>query len=140
MRPRPEAGAPEGLIWGLQRRLLVMLFLPLGLVGVVSVFFHYQSAGTVALQQDQQLLRLVPLLADSVVVSQNRSETLAVDAEPGLALLLAPPVEEFLKEREGFAAYGLMDASGRLLLGDTWLPTVLPSTDDAEFLSVVEGG
>lgn len=140
MRPRPEAGAPEGLIWGLQRRLLVMLFLPLGLVGLVSVFFHYQNAGTAALQQDQKLLRLVPLLADSVVVSRNDAEPRALGAELGLALLLAPPVQEFLKEREGFAAYGLLDASGRLLLGDAWLPTVLPSTGDAEFLSVVEGG
>jgi two-component system, OmpR family, sensor histidine kinase TctE len=36
--------------------------------------------------------------------------------------------------------YGVMDINGRLLLGDRWLPTVLPSTQDAEFLSVVEGG
>lgn len=140
MHPRPEGRGADGLIWGLQRRLLVMLFLPLGLVGLVSVFFHFQGAGTVALQQDQQLLRLVPLLADSVVATHGLEEPRALDAEPGLALLLAPPVEEFLKEREGFAAYGLMDASGRLLLGDAWLPTVLPSTAGAEFLSVVEGG
>lgn len=117
-----------------------MLFLPLGLVGLASVFFHYQSAGTVALQQDQQLLHLVPLLADSVVVSQRGSGVHPMDDSPGLALLLAPPLEEFLKEREGFAAYGLMNASGRLLMGDAWLPTVLPTTGDAEFLSVVEGG
>lgn len=150
MRQRPDAAAAEGMIWGLQRRLLVLLMLPLGLVGLVSVFFHYQSAGTAALQQDQQLLRLVPLLADSVVVTRDDGRLLTprqADAAgqvlgqaPGLALLLAPPVEEFLKEREGVAAYGILDASGRLLLGDAWLPTVLPSTDGAEFLSVVEGG
>lgn len=150
MLQRPETAAAEGVIWGLQRRLLVLLMLPLGLVGLVSVFFHDQSAGTAALQQDQQLLRLVPLLADSVVVTRDDGRLLTpreADAAgpglgnaPGLALLLAPPVEEFLKEREGFAAYGILDASGRLLLGDAWLPTVLPSTDGAEFLSVVEGG
>lgn len=152
MRQRPEVGATEGMIWGLQRRLLVLLMLPLGLVGLVSVFIHYQSAGTAALQQDQQLLRLVPLLADSVVVTRDDGRLLTpeqtatlpegsgLNNTPGLALLLAPPVEEFLKEREGFAAYGILDASGRLLLGDAWLPTVLPSTDGAEFLSVVEGG
>ncbi len=130
------------MIWGLQRRLLVLLMLPLGLIGLVSVFFHYQSAGTAALQQDQQLLHLVPLLADSVVVTQDAGGLLAssVGDAPGLALLLAPPVEEFLKEREGVAAYGILDASGRLLLGEAWLPTVLPFTDGAEFLSVVEGG
>ncbi len=130
------------MIWGLQRRLLVLLMLPLGLIGLVSVFFHYQSAGTAALQQDQELLRLVPLLADSVVVTQDAGGQLvsSLGDAPGLALLLAPPVEEFLKEREGVAAYGILDASGRLMLGDAWLPTVLPSTDGAEFLSVVEGG
>lgn len=142
MRASPEARAPAGLIWGLQRRLLVLLFLPLGLVGLVSVFFHYQGAGTAALQQDQQLLRLVPMLADSVVVTQPRDapRPIDIDADPGLALLLAPPVEEFLKDREGYAVYGVMDANGRLLLGERWLPTVLPTTSDAEFLSVVQGG
>lgn len=130
------------MIWGLQRRLLVLLMLPLGLIGLVSVFFHYQSAGTAALQQDQELLRLVPLLADSVVVTQGAGGLLpsSLGDAPRLALLLAPPVEEFLKEREGVAAYGILDASGRLMLGDAWLPTVLPTTDGAEFLSVVEGG
>lgn len=130
------------MIWGLQRRLLVLLMLPLGLIGLVSVFFHYQSAGTAALQQDQELLRLVPLLADSVVATEGAGGLLpsSLGDAPGLALLLAPPVEEFLKEREGVAAYGILDASGRLMLGDAWLPTVLPTTDGAEFLSVVEGG
>ena len=143
MRPRPEGGrVADGLIWGLQRRLLVLLFLPLGLVGLVSVYFHYQSAGTAALQQDQQLLRLVPMLADSVVVTRPREapRPIDIDADPGLALLLAPAVDEFLKEREGYAGYGVMDANGRLLVGDRWLPTVLPTTEDAEFLSVVESG
>jgi two-component system, OmpR family, sensor histidine kinase TctE len=142
MRPRLEGQGADRLIWGLQRRLLVLLFLPLGLVGLVSVFFHYQSAGTAALQQDQQLLRLVPMLADSVVVTQARDapRSIDIDADPGLALLLAPAVDEFLKEREGNAGYGVMDANGRLLIGDRWLPTVLPTTEDAEFLSVVESG
>jgi len=59
---------------------------------------------------------------------------------PALALLLAPPVDEFLRERQGFAAFGVFDAQGIQLLGERWLPTVLPATDGAEFLSVVEGG
>ncbi|MDV7400512.1 hypothetical protein RZS08_54355, partial [Arthrospira platensis SPKY1] len=107
-------------IWGLQRRLLVLLMLPLGLVALVSVWLHYQSAGTAALQQDQQLLRLVPLLADSVVVRSRGpdGQPVATDGDglgpsPGLAMLLAPPVGEFLREREGFAAYGIFDAQGR---------------------------
>lgn len=134
---------PDGVIWGLQRRLLWLLLLPLGLVGLVSFWLHFQSAGTIALQQDQQLLRLVPLLADSVVVSQVSdapADGLAAPGALGLALLLAPPVDEFLKDREGVAAYAIREASGRHVLGDEWLPTVLPSTDEAEYLSVVEGG
>ncbi len=143
MLPRPESSpSAEGVIWGLQRRLMLLLLLPLGLVGLVSVWLHYQSAGTAALQQDQQLLRLLPLMADSVVVTRTRDapRPIDIDADPGLVLLLAPPVDEFLKDREGFAAYAIREASGRHVLGDAWLPTVLPSTDGAEFLSVVEGG
>lgn len=140
--PETEPAQP-GMIWGLQRRLLVLLMLPLGLVALVSVWLHYQSAGTAALQQDQQLLRLVPLLADSVV--RRSGPTLGGDplypgGDPGLALLLAPSVNEFLKEREGRAAYGIFDAQGRFLMGDAWLPTVLPVTQEPELLSVVDGG
>ncbi|AOF85088.1 his Kinase A domain protein [Hydrogenophaga sp. RAC07] len=139
------------MIWGLQRRLLVLLLITIALIGAVSVVFHFQSAGTAALQQDQRLLRLVPLLADSVVVMDIAARGPAsldepllsasdvLDA-PALALLLAPPVDEFLRERQGFAAFGVFDAQGILLLGERWLPTVLPATDGAEFLSVVEGG
>lgn len=144
MPSRPEHGPiAGGVIWGLQRRLMLLLLLPLGLVGLVSVWLHYQSAGTAALQQDQQLLRLVPLLADSVVVTRTTKDVprpIDIDADPGLALLLAPAVDEFLKDREGFAAYAIREASGRHVLGDAWLPTVLPSTEGAEYLSVVEGG
>lgn len=139
------------MIWGLQRRLLVLLLITIALIGAVSMVFHFQSAGTAALQQDQRLLRLVPLLADSVVVMDiagrgpaSLDEPLLSASDvleaPALALLLAPPVDEFLRERQGFAAFGVFDAQGIQLLGERWLPTVLPATDDAEFLSVVEGG
>jgi len=151
MWPRPEGAAAPGMIWGLQRRLLVLLLITIALIGAVSVVFHFQSAGTAALQQDQRLLRLVPLLADSVVVMDIAASGPALLEEPllsandvleapALALLLAPPVEEFLQERKGFAAFGVFDAQGSQLLGERWLPTVLPATDGAEFLSVVEGG
>lgn len=152
MHPKAERSAPEGMIWGLQRRLLALLTLPLCLVALVSVWLHYQSAGTAALQQDQQLQRLVPLLVDSVVVTMPRrpandagqdsflSQGVLSQEQPGLALLLAPPVDEFLKQREGLAFYGILNAQGTPLLGAAWLPTVLPATRDAEFLSVVEGG
>lgn len=148
---RPDSAPVPGMIWGLQRRLLVLLLITIALIGAVSVVFHFQSAGTAALQQDQRLLRLVPLLADSVVVMDiaargptpleepllNANDLLQA---PALALLLAPPVDEFLRERAGFAAFGVFDAQGSQLLGERWLPTVLPATEGAEFLSVVESG
>jgi len=146
-----EGERPDTVIGGLQRRLLLLLLLPLGLVGLVAAWVQYQSAGTAALQQDQQLLRLVPMLADSVVVTVSDvvppmdgfaglMDPRSDGGQGGLALLLAPPVEEFLKERDGYAAFAITDAHGRPLLGDAWLPTVLPLTQDAEFMSVVEGG
>lgn len=147
MSRKPEGAVSGGVIWDLQRRLLVLLMLPLCLIALVSVFFLYQNAGTASLQQDQQLLRLVPLLADSVVVARPGDRPAGsngfedeLQGGSGLALLMAPPVEEFLKAREGFAAYGVLDANGRSMLGDSWLPTVLPSTKGAEYLSVVQGG
>ncbi len=139
MTTETDKRGTAGMIWGLQRRLLIMLLLPLSLVGLVSVYFHYQNAGTAALQQDKQLQQLVPLLADSVVVAQPRDDPSDIEP-PGIALLLAPPVEEFLKARQGYAAYGIFDTQGRLLSGQDWLPRVRPATADAEFRSVVEEG
>lgn len=126
---------------GLQRRLLILLLLPFGLVGLVGAWFQYQAAGTAAAQQDQRLLRLAPMLGDSVVSAVNEpADTEAGLLPPKPLLLLAPPVEEFLNEREDTSGYGILTTQGQLLLGDTWLPTVLPSTPEPEFLSVTEGG
>ncbi len=133
--PAPERSG------GLERRLLLLLLLPFGLVGLVGAWFQYQAAGTAAAQQDQRLLRLAPMLGDSVVSAQQEP----ADAPAGLLppkplLLLAPPVEEFLNERAGTVGYGILSTQGQLLLGDAWLPTVLPATAEPEFLSVTEGG
>lgn len=125
----------------LQRRLLLLLLLPFGLVGLVGAWFQYQAAGTVAAQQDQRLLRLAPMLGDSVVSSTT--DGLGSDAgllPPRPVLLLAPPVEEFLTLGEGKVGHSILSTQGQLLLGDAWLPTVLPATDEPEFLSVTDGG
>lgn len=140
MQPDPlSAGLSD--TGGLQRRLLLLLLLPFGLVGLVGAWFQYQAAGTAAAQQDQRLLRLAPMLGDSVVSAVNEpADTQAGLLPPKPLLLLAPPVEEFLNEREGTSGYSILSTQGQLLLGDTWLPTVLPSTPEPEFLSVTEGG
>ena len=145
----PHIESSRGMIWGLQRRLLVMLLFTLSAIGTVSVLVHYQTANTAALQQDQRLLRLVPMLADSIVVTSNKSAGFMEQAPPGvndtvdvpgMAMLLAPPVEEFLSDGPGLTAFGVFDARGGHILGERWLPTVLPATREPEFFSMTEGG
>jgi len=118
---------------GLQRRLLLLLLLPLSLFALVSVYFDYEAAGNAALQQDQQLRRLIPLLTDSVV---------AAGRAPGEApvLLLAPPVEEFIRRHNGFSGFRVSDAAGRFLTGDRWISPVLPATREPEFHDMEEKG
>ena len=113
---------------GLQRRLLVMLLTPLILLALLNAWLDYRSADNVALQQDQRLLALVPLLADSVVAGEVRPGE-------GPLLLLAPPVEEFLKDRPGFAAFAILDPEGKPLRGEPWLAGLPPTTYEPDFHS-----
>lgn len=78
------------------------------------------------------MLKLVPLLADSVVSGKSR-EDLPV-------MLAAPAVEEFLKDRMGLSAFALADTAGQVLVGDAWLSMVPPTTHEPEFSSEEEGG
>jgi two-component system sensor histidine kinase TctE len=133
---RPAAGARSrpgdvlGVTSGLRRRLLVMLITPLILLAVVNAWFDYRSAGNVANQQDQRLLALVPLVADSVIGEANEKPL----------LMLAPPVEEFLKERAGSAGYSIVDVDGKVLLGDAWLAGLPPTSAEPEFHSEEHDG
>ena len=124
---------PAALKSGLQRRLLLLLLFPLGVFALVSIYFDYQTAGSVALQKDQQLLRLMPLLADSVV---------APGQEEGAApvLLLAPEVEIFIKNRAGSAGFRISDSAGGFLVGEAWIAGVVPATYEPEFHSMEAGG
>jgi two-component system sensor histidine kinase TctE len=119
-RPRGRASEVLGVTSGLRRRLLVMLITPLVLLAVLNAWLEYRSADNVANQQDQRLLALVPLVADSVI-GQSGDRPL---------LMMAPPVEEFLKERPGSTAYAILDADGKLLQGEAWLAG-LPPPDSA---------
>jgi DNA-binding winged helix-turn-helix (wHTH) protein len=65
--PPCAAARAAGVTSGLRRRLLVMLIAPLILLAILNAWFDYRSAGNVAGQQDQRLLALVPLVADSVI-------------------------------------------------------------------------
>ncbi len=113
---------------GLQRRLLVMLILPLVLLALVNAWFDYRSADSVAVQQDQRLAALVPLLADSVIGQ-------AESARGGLLMLMAPPVEAFLSVGPDAAAFSILDADGRVMRGEAWLAGLPPTTFEPEFHS-----
>ena len=126
-RRRVEEG---GVTSGLRRRLLVMLIAPLTLLAVLNAWFEYRSADNVATTQDQRLLALIPLLADSVI-GQSGDRPL---------LLLAPPVEEFLKEREGSAGFAILDADGKLLSGARWLEDLPPPDNTPEIRSEEHAG
>lgn len=121
--------AGQGVSAGLHRRLLVMLIAPLVLLAMLNAWLDYRSADNVAAQQDQHLRALLPLLADSVIGA----------GDPPL-LLLAPPVEEFLKDRKSYAAYALIDPDGRVLHGADWLSGLPPADSELEFHSEEQGG
>ncbi|MES2182990.1 MAG: ATP-binding protein [Pseudomonadota bacterium] len=117
---------------GLQRRLLVLLLIPLVLLALLSAWLDYRSADNAALQQDARLLRMAPLLADSIIVADGAG------AAP--LVLLAPPVEEFLKDRHGFSAWSVSGPDGQVLQGDAWMADVLPGTREPEFHSREQEG
>ncbi|GAB3649024.1 sensor histidine kinase [Ramlibacter alkalitolerans] len=116
---RLRASTVLGVTSGLQRRLLVMLIVPLVLLAALNAWFEYRSAGNAALQQDHRLQALVPLVADSIVG----------DAGGRPLLMLAPPVQEFLKDGPSAAAYAVTDIDGNVLQGDAWLNDELPPAD-----------
>lgn len=123
--------ASSGVTSGLRRRLFVLLLVPLLLLAMINAWFDYRAAGSVAGQQDQGLLGLLPLLADSII-GDGKTE----DAPP--VLLLAPAIEEFLLRRS--SAYAVCDLDGKMLRGDSWLCDLAPTSPEAEFHSEQEGG
>jgi len=123
----PRAGDILGVTSGLRRRLLVMLITPLILLALLNAWFDYRSADNVALQQDQRLQALLPLLADSVIGEGTKP------GDPPI-LLLAPAVEEFLKSSTDHA-YAISDADGKVLRGEPWLGGLPPTTTEPEFHS-----
>lgn len=129
MRPGRRNPIPRAMMAGLRRRLLVMLIAPLVVLAIINAWFDFRSAENVASQQDERLLALVPLVADSVIG----------EGDPPL-LLLAPQVDEFLKEGRGFTAYAVLDADGKLLLGAPWLTDLPPPGQEPEFHSEEHDG
>ena len=121
------------IVTGLRRRLLLLILIPLILLAAINTWFDYRQADSAALQQDRQLLSLVPLLADSVIAG-------GVTVQNPPVLMTAPPVQEFLRSRQDVAAFGVTNLAGHVLAGDTWLAGTSPSTWEPEFSSEVEDG
>ena len=69
-----KATSGSHMLSGLRRRLLFMLIVPLILLALLNAWFDYRSADNVAQQQDQRLLTLLPLLADSVIAISGSIE------------------------------------------------------------------
>ena len=124
---------PTAIKSGLQRRLLLLLALPLILLALSSIYFDYQTAGSVALQKDQKLLRLIPLLADSVLPPGS-----AKDAMP--VLMLAPEIATFVKDSQPSAGFRISSATGDFLAGESWIDGVVPPTREPEFHSINYNG
>ena len=120
--------ASQAIASGLNRRLLLLLLTPLLLLASLNTWFDFRSADSASLQQDRQLLSLVPLLSASVVARG------ATETDPPV-MLMAPPIEDFLNQRRGLAAFALVGRYGSVLLGDLWLSGMPPATGEAEFSS-----
>lgn len=136
MEPRlPPARRPglRAMTSDLRNRLLLLLVLPLCVLATIGVWLDYRSADEAAGQHDQRLLRLLPALSDSVLAPAIR------DNDPPL-LLLAPPLEDFLRQNAGFSGYSVRDPAGKLLLGDDWVHSAVPTTQAPEFHSMEYGG
>jgi two-component system, OmpR family, sensor histidine kinase TctE len=121
--PAQEVSGP-----GLQQRLLLLLLAPLLLLAALNTWFDYQLADTPAIQQDRQLLTLVPQLADSVH---------ARGAWPPQTpdFHMAAEIADFLASRQGRSAYAVLNSDGKVLLGEPWLGDYPPNTYEPEFSS-----
>lgn len=109
----PSAGGGH-LLSGLRRRLMVLVIAPLIGLAVLNAWFEYRSAEGGTAWQDQQILALLPLLADSIIAGEEHSGRAPV-------LMTAPAVEQFLEARRATSAYAVTDIDGHLLHGHAWL-------------------
>jgi two-component system sensor histidine kinase TctE len=124
---------PGAMKSGLQRRLLLLLLLPLGIYALTSIYFDYRTASNVALQKDEHLLRLISLLADSVIAPSPGP------GEPPLLLML-PEVASFLRDHPNTAGFRMSRLDGEFVAGDAWLSPMVPSTHEPEFYSTEDDG
>lgn len=124
VRPR----SPVAMATGLQRRLLLLLLIPLFVLASLNTWLDLRSADSATLQQDRLLGSLVPVLADSVVAGGTTLSNMPL-------LLVAPVIEDFVAARPGRSGYALVDLNGDVLVGDDWLSGPAPSNAEPTFSS-----
>lgn len=113
---------------GLQQRLLLLLLVPLLLLAALNTWFDYRLADTAAIQQDRQLLTLMPELADSILPS-------SASATGAPQFVMPSAITEFLADRQGRSGYAILNSDGKLMSGDAWLTDYPPRTYEPEFSS-----
>ena len=117
----------------LRLRLAVLLLVPLILLAFMGGWFGYRSTDEASTQHDQQLKRMLPALADSVL-----APSLAEGTPP--LVYLSPAMEEFLRNHGDDVAYAIGDLQGKVVYGDSWIRFDVPSTGLAEFHSQEHDG
>lgn len=110
----------------LQRRLLLILIVPLCVLGIISAWVDYRSATAKANEQAQQLQQHIPLLADSIIAISTYENSPPI-------LLLSHPVQTFLKEHKGKLIYRIHTLNKELLQGNGALPPIIPADNNATF-------
>jgi two-component system sensor histidine kinase TctE len=108
--------------------LLLLLLAPLLILGALNTWFDFQLADTAAIQQDRQLLTMVPQLSDSIQ---------AHGAWPPQTpdFHMTKEIADFLEARQGRSAYAILSSDGKVLLGESWLGDYPPNTYEPEFSS-----
>ena len=101
LRPRLQAMTSDR-----RNRLLLLLVVPRCVLAVLGFWMDYPSADVAAARHDQRLLRLLPAMADSLLAPG------ADDGDPPV-WLLAPPIEDFLRNNPGYTGFSVRDLSGR---------------------------
>lgn len=128
------SAAPELARFALQRRLLVLILMPLALLGMLNAWADYRLAGTAAGLQDEQLMRLMPLLGNAVLAAPLDKRL------SNSVVMLVPDVQQFLIDRGQRAAFKVTSSSGLLIAGDERLSAYMPRSYEVELHSETMSG
>ncbi len=125
---------PELAQFALRRRLVVLILIPLALAGLINVWADLRTAGSASRQQDEQLIRLMPLFANAVLSARNEQ------ALSDSVVSLVPELHQFLTERGALAGFRVSRMDGLRLAGDLRIGAVEPSSYELTIDTEQRGG